>query len=569
LRIARLRAEGRLLEIGPGDLSLTVEEAASLLLTAGVMLTEDDVVELHRRTEGWPVALYLAGLYMREGGSPQDAAASFAGDDRFVSEYVESEFLARIASSQRVFLTRTAVLERMSGPLCEAVLDLPGSAATLAVLARSNLLLVPLDRQGQWFRYHHMFRDLLQAELERVEPGLPPVLRRRAAAWYLQNDLPEEALEYSMLAEDVETVSRLLQSLWAPAEVQGRRETLQRWFSWLDDRGGIDRYPLNVMNAAFLAETTGQPAQAERWANVADRLQHQDGSRPFDTNDETQAALLRAILCRNGPRQMRADADEAARKCAAMNVAWPVTPLLQGTARVLCGDIDGGDAFFFEAESIKNEFFAPDILALTLSERSLVAMARNQWNHAEAFANRAHEAANKDSYGAALTSAVRARVALQRGNITAARRELVTALRLRPLMTYANPHWAVQLRIVLIRVHLSLSDLAGAKTVMREIDEILRRRPDLGTLGGEVQRLRTRLAAERGPFTAGASALTHAELRLLPLLSTHLSLKEIGTQLFLSRHTVKSQALSIYRKLGVSSRNEAVIRCRQLALLEG
>ena len=153
VRIARLRAEGRLAEIGPGDLSLTVPEAASLLRSAEVVLGEEDVAELHRRTEGWPVGLYLAALCLREGGSPHVAAASFGGDDRFVSEYVEAEFLARISSAQRVFLTRTAVLERMSGPLCEAVLEESGSAAALAGLARSNLLLVPLDRRGRWYRY--------------------------------------------------------------------------------------------------------------------------------------------------------------------------------------------------------------------------------------------------------------------------------------------------------------------------------------------------------------------------------------------------------------------------------
>jgi LuxR family maltose regulon positive regulatory protein len=175
VRIARLRAEGRLAEIGPGDLSLTVPEAASLLRSAEVVLGEEDVAELHRRTAGWPVGLYLAALCLREGGSPEVAAASFGGDDRFVSEYVEAEFLARISSAQRVFLTRTAVLERMSGPLCEAVLEEAGSAAALAGLARSNLLLVPLDRRGRWYRYHHLFRDLLDRVAGEEQPLRDPV----------------------------------------------------------------------------------------------------------------------------------------------------------------------------------------------------------------------------------------------------------------------------------------------------------------------------------------------------------------------------------------------------------
>ena len=571
VRVARLRAEGRIAEIGPADLALTREEAAVLVRDAGVMLGVEALTDLHRRTEGWAVGLYLAALYLREGGSLPDAAASFGGSDQFVSEYLESELLAQISPGQRVFLTRAAVLERMSGPLCEAALALPGSGGTLAELARSNMLLVPLDHRGEWYRYHHLFRDMLLADLERREPGLAPALRRRAAAWYLQQDSPEEALEYSILAGDAETVARLLQTLWSPVYRQGRTATLQRWFGWLEDRGGIEEYPLNAMNAAFLAEKTGHPAQAERWADAVDRWQ--DTGPPHDAYTEATAATLRAILCRHGPEQMRADADEAAQKFRAANFVPAVTPLLQGTARVLCGDLDDGDAYFSAALSLEEERGAPDIIALTLCQRSLMAMARNQWNQAGALADRAHDRIRQggveDSYAAALTSAVQARAAVHHGDVPAARRELIKALRLRPLMTYAHPHWAVQLRIALIRVHLVLNDLAGARTLMREIDEILKRRPDLGSLVGTAAELRMRLAAERAPGINGASSLTTAELRVLPMLATHLSFPEIGAEVYLSVHTIKTQARSIYRKLGVSSRNQAVTRARELGLLEG
>src|SRR5215475_13837211 len=304
VRVARLRAEGKILEIGPGDLSLTAEEATALLRAAEVVLPDDDVAELHRRTEGWPVGLYLAALYLREGGSLPGAAASFGGDDRFVSEYVESEFLARISSSQRVFLTRTAVLERMSGPLCEAVLELPSSGTILTDLARSNVLLVPLDRRGQWYRYHHLFRDMLLAELERHEPGLVPVLRRRAAAWCLQHDLPEEALEYSMAATDVDTAAELVGQLWRPTYWQGRITTLQRWFRWLDDRGGIEKHLLSAVRACLLAGATGQAAEAERWAEVIDRWQDQDAAQPADPYTTALAAMTKALMCRHGVEQM-------------------------------------------------------------------------------------------------------------------------------------------------------------------------------------------------------------------------------------------------------------------------
>ena len=168
-----------------------------------------------------------------------------------------------------------------------------------------------------------------------------------------------------------------------------------------------------------------------------------------------------------------------------------------------------------------------------------------------------------------LVCAVQARVALHRGDVPAVRRELVNAQRLRHLLTYAVPHVAVQARIELTRVHLALADLAGARTLMGEIDELLKRRPGLGTLVGEAGTLRARLANERGASVPGASALTAAELRLLPLLSTHLSFPEIAAELFLSPHTIKSEMKSVYRKLDASTRNQAVTRARELGLLEG
>ena len=244
VRIARLRAEGRVLEIGPRDLSLTRAEAASLLAAAKVALGGDEIAELHERTEGWAVGLYLAALALLAGGSLGRAAVSFAGDDRLVSEYVESEFLARISPRQRMFLTQTSVLDRMTGALVESVLELPGSAATLAGLAGSNLLLVPLDRQGRWYRYHHLFRDTLLAELDRLDPGLVPVLRRRAASWCLRNDLPEEALEYSMAAGDVDAVARLVEELWQPVYRQARVTTLQRWFWMAGEPGRVRGAPV-------------------------------------------------------------------------------------------------------------------------------------------------------------------------------------------------------------------------------------------------------------------------------------------------------------------------------------
>ena len=573
LRIARLRAEGKILEIGPGDLSLTCEEASSLLREAGVALGQDEVAELHRRTEGWPAGLYLAALYLREGGPLAGAAVSFAGDDRLVSEYMESEFLSRISARQRAFLTRTAVLERMCGPLCEAVVDLPGSRAALADLAGSNVLLVPLDRRGEWYRCHHLFRDMLLAELHRLEPGLIPVLRRRAAGWCLDNGMPEEALEYCMAAGDIDGAARLMGQLVVPAYRRGRVTTIQRWFGWLEDHGGIGGHPMTAVLAALFSAPMGRPVEAERWADAVDRWQYGNPARPDDPTVEAWAALMRALLCRHGAEQMRADADEAVRRFAAESFVTPTPALQQGIARILCGDLDGGEVSLEDAVSAGEQIDLPEHVAVGLCEQALLAMARSQWDRAEALAERAgtvlRRAGIEESYATPLICAVRARTALHGADLPAVHQALATAQRLRHLLTYALPHFAVQARIELARAYLALTDLAGARTLMREIDDLLRRRPGLGTLAADAGALRAQLARERGSRVPGASALTAAELRLLPLLPTHLTFPEIAGELFLSRNTIKSETNAIYRKLGASTRSQAVARSRELGLLEG
>ena len=320
--------------------------------------------------------------------------------------------------------------------------------------------------------------------------------------------------------------------------------------------------------ASLIALQTARPAEAERWADAVDRWQYGDPARPPDPAAEAWAAVARALLCRSGVKQMRADADEAAWRFAAAGIVAPAPALLQGIARVLSGDTEGGDAFFEDAVSMRDSG-APDVLAEALSERALLAMARGEWSRAEVLAGQAGAVIDRAGIDDLLTSAVRARVACHRGDRPAARGELIAAQRMRPSLSYAQPHFAVQARIELTRAYLALDDMAGARTVMREIEEVLRRRPDLGTLVGETQALQARLATERRSGGHGASSLTTAELRVLPMLATHLSGPEIAGELFLSPHTVKSQQLSLYRKLGAASRSQAIARARELGLLEG
>ena len=572
LRMARLRAEGRLLEIGPGDLSLTPEEASSLLHNVRLPLDPDDVAELHRRTEGWPVALYLAALCLREGSSVDRAALSFGGDDRLVSDYVESEFFARISPQQRVFLTRTAVLERMCGPLCDATLGRRGSAGTLADLARSNLLLVPLDRSGQWYRYHRLFRDMLLAELRRREPDLIPVLHRRAARWFEANGAPGEALEHQMQAGDTDAVADLAGVLGFPAYQHGRVATVERWFGWLEDRGAMETRPSVAVLAAMLAAMTGKPAEAERCARIADRGVTNSSAPDGSLTTEPWLALLWALLCRDGPEQMQADAELARRTMAAGSFFQAAATLYLALAHLMLGDRDGAD-LLFEDQVAQGRVVGGMIGGcIAFAERALLAIDRGAWDQAGRYLDQARAVARQahlEEYPAvALMHAVAARVALHQGDPAEAGTELTRAQRLRPDLTYAIPYLAVQVRIELARCHLALPDTAAARTMLHEADEILRRRPGLGVFVQQAKELRAELARAKGNSAPGASALTAAELRLLPMLCTHLSLPEIAEEMFLSRNTIRSQAYSIYRKLGVSSRSQAVATAGKLGLLE-
>ena len=212
--------------------------------------------------------------------------------------------------------------------------------------------------------------------------------------------------------------------------------------------------------------------------------------------------VVRATLCRSGAEQMRADADEAVRLLSAGSLLTPTPALMQGIARILCGDLDGGDLSLQDAVSIGEQVDSPAAVAAALGERSLIAMARSEWDRAEALTDQAgtvlRQAGIEESFATPLVRAMRARMALHRGDAQAARRELVSAQHPRRLLTYALPHLAVQARIELIRAHLALADLAGARTLMREVDDLLRRRPGLGNLVAEAETLRTMLATARG-----------------------------------------------------------------------
>jgi LuxR family transcriptional regulator, maltose regulon positive regulatory protein len=568
LPVALLRAQGRVVELGAEDLAMDHQETRALLEGAGVGLDDAAVNELLVRTEGWPVGLYLAALAHKAGGPPRHGWAGFTGDDRFMADYLWSELLGQLPPERVTFLTRTAVLERMCGPLCDAVLDSTGSSDVLAWLEGSNLLLVPLDRQRRWYRYHHLFHELLRTELGRREPGLVPELHARAAGWCEANGLPESAIDHAQAAQDTDRVARLVWQLAMPAYGAGRVDTTRRWFAWFEDQGLLGRYRSVAVLGAWLQALVGEPVAAERWADAAEHGPDA-GTLPDGSPSRSYRALLRALLCRDGVDRMRADTQAALAELDPGSQWWPTAQLLEGIGYLLAGLADRADVILAHAAEVATEAHALPAAAIALAERSLVAMHQQDWMKAAILAEQASgvvRAGELDGYVAsALVHAVAARVAVHQGEVRQAQGQLARATRLRPLLTYALPYFAVQTLVELGRVCLAVDDTAGARVVLRQAREVLRRRPDLEILPIQVDELWSQLNASRGG-TAGVSSLTRAELRLLPLLSTHLNFAEMGERLYLSPHTIKTQAMSVYRKLGASSRSQAVQRAQQLGL---
>jgi LuxR family maltose regulon positive regulatory protein len=192
-------------------------EADSLLQGAGVKADEASLDDLLQRTEGWPTGLYIAALAMNAGTRRSEAGFTFTGDDVFMGDYLRSELLDRISGTEVSFLTRTSVLDQICGPLCDAILGEKGSGAVLEEMEARNLLVIPLDRRREWYRYHRLLRELLRAELRRREPEAAQDLHFRAAVWFEANAMPEAAIDHAQAAGDYDKVARLILELQRPS----------------------------------------------------------------------------------------------------------------------------------------------------------------------------------------------------------------------------------------------------------------------------------------------------------------------------------------------------------------
>ena len=496
------------------------------------------------------------------------------GNDPLVYDFLRSELIASLPPDELRFLTRTSVLDRLSGPLCDAALDAGGSAAMLEALERSNHFVIALDRDRTWYRCHHLLRELLITELPRHEPELVAPLLGRASDWCLAAGDDVEAVAYAQAAGGLDRVARTVARLAQPVFHSGRVATVNQWLVWLGEQEGIERYSALAVIAAIFCCVNGQPAATDRWTALAEQGRD-DGALPDGTASiSSWRSLLRAFRCRDGIDAMCDDAGFAVRTLDATSPWRPPAMALLGMSKLLTGDDQAADDLFVDAAAEARAFATtratPVVVPVAQAERALVAIAREQWveaaTHAEQAVWTTQRSRNHEAPLHALVYAVAACTALHVERPDSARTFLTEAQRRLPGLTYALPVPAVQARLEMARAYIGMADHAGALTALGEIDAISRHVADLGPLGEHAARLRATLAtAAHGE--PGASALTAAELRILPLMTTHLSYREIGERRFLSGHTVKSHAMSIYRKLNATSRNEAVERARELGLL--
>ncbi|MFL5982446.1 MAG: LuxR C-terminal-related transcriptional regulator [Gaiellaceae bacterium] len=576
LPIAAFRAAGRLMEIGVADLALTPREAQRLLRTAGVSLEFDDVTRLVRECEGWAAAVYLAGLALRAGqeDGPLPAPTPRSADrEAGLASYLRSEYLSRLPPRTVQFLRRTSVLDRMCGSLCDSMLGAEGSTRELEHIERSNLFLVPLDRHRGWYRYHRLFRDVLRRELAAREPNLVGILHARAADWYEANGQPEAALEHAHARGDTRRAARILSAIAVPVYHSGRGKTVERWLERFDDPKLLARYPAVALKGSWLFALLGRGADAERWLGVVETSLAAQTSRPTAAQ-RAWLTLVRAALCRDGVYQMIADAESSLADMRRDEPARAFAVMLLASGYMLLGQSERADALFATAAQEAARLGATDTRVAAIGERSLLAAAHNDLPAAQRLATDAEhltEDGHLEDYGTtAIAVAAAARASLRRGNWTGARADLAKLRELMPSVRSGPfPWFAIQAQLEFARAYLALRDIEAVESLLVEIRSVLREHPHLGTLVGEVEALERDLAATPADANVERTlTLTPAELRLLPYLATHLSFREIGEELYVSRNTIKTQAISVYRKLGVTSRSEAIASAARLGLVD-
>jgi len=562
--LGRLRAGGDLVEIGTGLLALDAKETREVAASGGLELSEEAAGALRERTEGWAAGVVLAALSLRGREDADVRAAGLSGDQSEIADYLVEEVLERAPERLRNFLLGTSVLERMTASLCDAVLGTTDAAASLEALARSNAFVVPLDDDREWYGYHRLFRGLLCAELARRQPELLAVYRRRAACWCEQHGSPDRAFRYAHESGDLAQAGRIALSHRDEFAMRGQSESVRLWLERCSDEE-IDSDPRLALAAAWVCFYAGDAVRARRFMAAAERWPLDASSPDGASSLRSSLASVRTLVAPDGIPGMLRDAQLVYASEKQAGTRWLASGCrAMGVAHVLLGQPQEAITVLREGLALlRDHRELAHVRVACLGYLAFAAAELGNRRDLQRWAVEAtwlvDEAHLHDTAGSAVAYTAGAIAHQQRGDHTEAARQLKHVRRLRRHLRAAT--WVdADLALRCAEVSLDLGDPTGALEFAQVAGDGLQGYPDPGTLPARLERLEERI--RRGQDYG----LTPAELRILSFLPTHFSLQEIADRLYLSRPTVKTHVASIYDKLGVPGRSEAVEIIERLGL---
>jgi LuxR family transcriptional regulator, maltose regulon positive regulatory protein len=567
LPLPAMRVHGQLLEIRAEDLRFTQDEAAAWLNDeAGLQLSWDEIGTLMRRTEGWPAGLYLAALSMPRAADAHEFIVRFGASSRYVAEFLMTEVLDTYEPDLQTFMLHTSVLREMSAPLCDAVRGEDDSGAVLLDIARSNLFLVALDDTGTWYRFHHLFSQLLRAELDRREPRVAPSLHRRAFGWFLENGRFEEAIDHAIEAEAFDEAGDVIAATWPLALNACKFETIHGWLRRIPVRQLEGDARLLIAEAWGLC-LSGRSEEAEKPIAAIQALPRSRSTPLLDgfSSVESSLALLRAYFSGGDVGAMLESALRAMDLEDEGSPWRPTVHLALGLGHYFAGDPQEADRWFAEcarSAAASDQWLAG---ASSLAFRSLVAAAQGRDTDRRNFAEEGAQLA-RDHRLEALVGELSLALAvskledgLREGALDLA--EEGTAI----LRAWGQPLDLAHALLHVVSVARTIGNYGRASSALEEARALVDSCPDPGMLlTGWLAQLTP--SSDRHEASEG-DALTERELVVLRLLRGSLSEREIGNELYLSYNTVHSHTRSIYKKLGATSRARALEVARSRGLI--
>jgi LuxR family maltose regulon positive regulatory protein len=566
--LGELRVYVDLLELRATDLAFTLEETDGFLngrLDLG--LGAAAILSLWERTEGWPAGLYLAYLSLREASDAEAFVEEFRGSSRRVVDYLTDVIIDAQDEPTRDFLLESSILDRMTGPLCDAVLETTGSAKLLESLERANLFIVGLDDHREWYRYHRLFLELLRDEVTRREPEQVRELHRRAAGWFRDAGDPGQAIVHALQAGDREMAVRAVSENYLLTLEWGGVATIEGWLRTFPRTDIADDARLSVVEA-WVMSFQGRYVEADLALQSAARAAYvgplPDGARSVSAS----AALVRASAPRGNVGEMLSAARTAFDLESDSRSMWRVTTHVQlGWALALSGAFDEAEPLLERAsaeapmtEQWLNAAGSRCLLAWTSLYQDRVADA-DRWADDAINVVESHGLADTPigHWARATLGAVRA----AQGRLDEANEVLAPSIdRMR---TATPPSLLVMALLAFVPVARARGGSAKARAALDEAGAILDGNEDAGIVGQQFERVAKTLA--RAHRRGAGRSLTDRELEVLRLLGEGMSQREIARRLYLSFNTVHSHTKSIYQKLGAVTRDDAMRIAREQGLV--